>query len=295
MSTVLKVWRDPKQGDQYQSVLNLSNYQEDITALDSYKVRFADNYGTPSQAKVAFDGTTTIPRIGSANADGLICTRVFPKRSTQHPTIFEVQVEFKNVPPAQSGKQNVNISVTPSIYEQDAWFDADNNPIQNSAGDRYNPTLKKAYYDADIQVTFDCDGSTAQAAINAGEACEGKYSKGAVTMTVNGVTKTYGAGTILFLTTGYSTIYTGVAPYSWKMNYHFRYRADGWKNIVIDRGLRENVGGKMVPICSAGGVRVSEPVNLDGTGLAAAPGVTKTQTYDMYGGADFTALLEGIA
>lgn len=325
--TCLKVARNPKIGDSAEISLNTQSYATEIDVRDSYKVVFSDRTATPLDAAVATDGTTAIPAIGSKFTTSgvganVICNRVNPKRRKEAPQIFDVEVEWKNLVPQGSGaKWNINISVQPVRYEQDAWVDKTSPTPQNvfaSNGQPYSPTLKKIYFDEEINVSFDCGATEAQNVLDATgdgvtSGCKGHFNDAPLTLTVNGVARTFPTATLLYASPRYSTVYVGAPPYDWKFELAFQYRCDNWLDVLPDRGTYGIFDGgaayvalglsqfQKLIINDVFGTPVTEPVLLNGSGLPlpnVAPGSTQTpvtKTYDMYGPADFTSLLSGIS
>ena len=333
MATCTRVARNPKIGDQINVTLNPQTYETDLELTDTYKVQFSDSTATPIDAAVATDGTNAIPQIGtkygtSGTAAQLICLHINPVRRRETPTIFDVQVTWRNIVLQGTGARwNINIAVRPIRYEQDAWVDktvtggGTGVPIVNSANQTFNPTLKKIFYDEEIDVSFDCGATEAGNVITATgdgvtSGCKGHYNPGPITLTVNGVARTFPAGTLLYGAPEYSTVYVGSPPYDWKFALNFQYRRDGWKDQVPDRGyfsVIDNGAGWAAAGYAARytkqtfkdmfGDPVSEPILMNGSGAAlpdVAPGTVTTPTlltFDNYGPGttgDWTSLLSGI-
>jgi hypothetical protein len=305
-ATVIDVGRDPKVGDKLQETLNEKDYSITYVANDTYSVTFSDNTGTLLQARTASHGGVSVPQIGqqylASDSIGsqLICVKNNPVRLPQWPAIVQVAIEWKNIippPPTSSTKWNINVKVSPSLYEQDEYVDVNNKPVVSTAFEFMNPTLKRTYFDDDIRIDFDSSGvDMANIAL-----CKGKYNVSAATMTINGLSRTFVAGTLLFMAPSYETIRVGSPPYDWKNSYWFRYREDGWVDQVADRGMLQLDGStppKQIP-CTSYGVPVAQPVLLHQGKQKTLPaiGVVATAdvlTFDMHGGEDFTGLLESI-
>jgi len=306
MANVVKVWRDPLIGDQYDLTLDTDQYTLNQQLTDSYKVLFDDASATPPEAAIASDGTTRIPSIGTPYGS-MICQRIQPRRATNDPRLWSVQVEYRNIPPKKGDKWNVNVKVRSVSFEQDGWQDVDKKDVVNSAKQSFNPTLKRVFYDEELTVSFETQKMSE--CITAIDECRGKYCDASVTMSINGVSLTFAKGEMLFVSPDYETIYVGEPPYDWKVAYIFRIRKTppaapngvkgppmAWKDYVVDRGYYTLNADKKVIAGDKYGQHHGEPILLDGQGKELpAGGQPFYLDFDMFGPASFGNLLSGIS
>ncbi len=178
-------------------------------------------------------------------------------------------------------------SVLTTSYDEwtEPFFkDADNKPVANSAGDRFDtfPQRKKGTIVLQITKNF--------AACNVVGYDNLKYTTNSVEVTIKGTT--YAANTLLFLPVAAQEQFETVAGVAYDyFSVTFRLAADkGLHKVTVDdRGYRcRNSAGELVPILDKTGVPVTTPWTLDGHGNAVslAPDVApETITFRPYASA----------
>jgi hypothetical protein len=177
---------------------------------------------------------------------------------------------------------SISTNSYPWAIEQDRF----GNPLQNSAGDPFIPVPEIQKGGATITVGLNSTSSPSAAWINAigylnaSSYTVGPYVIGAGLAKLNGVSA--------------SLAYeNGVSYWRWQLT--FEYRPDGWAWVVANKGKRQvNINdptGHLIEIMSKAGGVVSNPVYLDASGYAIAPGGARTfATFHIYPRVAFPSL-----
>lgn len=177
---------------------------------------------------------------------------------------------------------SISTNSYPWAIEQDRF----GNPLQNSAGDPFIPVPEIQKGGATITVGLNSTSSPSAAWINAigylnaSSYTVGPYVIGAGLAKLNGVSA--------------SLAYeNGVSYWRWQLT--FEYRPDGWAWVVANKGKRQvNINdptGPLIEIMSKAGGVVSNPVYLDASGYAIAPGGARTfATFHIYPRVAFPSL-----
>lgn len=177
---------------------------------------------------------------------------------------------------------SISTNAYPWAIEQDRF----GNPLQNSAGDPFIPVPEIQKGGATITVGLNSTSSPSAAWINAigylnaSSYTVGPYVIGAGLAKLNGVSA--------------SLAYeNGVSYWRWQLT--FEYRPDGWAWVVANKGKRQvNINdptGPLIEIMSKAGGVVSNPVYLNASGYAIAPGGARTYaTFHIYPRVAFPSL-----
>jgi hypothetical protein len=177
---------------------------------------------------------------------------------------------------------SISTNAYPWAIEQDRF----GNPLENSAGDPFIPVPEIQKGGATITVGLNSTSSPSAAWIgaigylNASSYTVGPYVIGAGLAKLNGVSA--------------SLAYeNGVSYWRWQLT--FEYRPDGWAWVVANKGKRQvNINdptGPLIEIMSKAGGVVSNPVYLNASGYAIAPGGARTYaTFHIYPRVAFPSL-----
>ena len=151
--------------------------------------------------------------------------------------------------------------------EETAYYDAENKPILNSAGEIFDPPLIKTYYDTEILVSF----STAAASLADLLSYQGKVNSNAVTF--GNIHLTCPAGTLLVAEIMFRDSWlTNVSDWGIQDGYYsidirFIYRTDGFVTKVLDQGWNtKNSNDELTTITDEYGERLQQQSKLDGNG-----------------------------
>lgn len=244
--------------------------QRQITETWEYLVRTTQIETDVDAIESASYGGTSIPDEGDThpiNSD-LICTAKSVERIDKTGLLWRVEVSWTSDTQAEAEEVwNVEMSVTGTEFQQQAYQDKDGNPIVNSAGQPFEPGLTESFYDEEITVSFNSYSVNASGI----EAARGKVNDQQITLTVNGVARTYEARHLKCVQAGYQTVYSGGNSY-WRITYVFRSRVDGYTETVLDQGFAELVAGELVTIKDANGEPLNAQSMLDGAGAVSTDG-----------------------
>ena len=137
--------------------------------------------------------------------------------------------------------------------------------ICNSAGQPFDPSVEKVYYDQLVTVELD------RATFNHDQAKEyiDAVNDGAFSITYNGQTFNFADGTARITDYSGRSVYTDGTP-TWRVHIAFEVRDDGWLRNVEDRGLNQLFNGdyQLEPVTDSNGDPVTEAVGLNGSGEA---------------------------
>jgi hypothetical protein len=233
---------------------------------------------SPLVANLAVRTAAKIPKIGDVYATTTefdatsLCRRVQPQQDSEAPRVWEVRVEY-GPPEAESGQQNPNPLLRSAVVawgftqaSRPVWKDKDGKPIQNSAGDWYDPppeiddsrpvltvSRNEPAFNSSIAIAY-------QDAINS-DSFMG-FSPGQAK--VAGISATSQTENNFFF---------------WSVTYEFHFRRDGWQVSILDAGRNyKTQDGNLAPIPQLGvkedgttfpmkNTAVPEPIPLDGAGL----------------------------
>jgi hypothetical protein len=219
----------------------------------------------------ATDGTTTLPSAGGAYALGTsgtiaICDHVAPAVSKESPFAFEVDVQYYVWTLPSSTKK---LSLGSVAYPQNCYFDKDNNAIVNSAGQTFDPSLTKTYYDLKFTLSYQSfttpPVSTIQAAV-------GKVNSDGVTLAAGGWSQAFTARQLKLDEATCDFEYQG-SQYLWTVSTSWIARSDTFVDKILDQGYAILDGSNnLQSILDSNGNPLNSPVQLDGSGHVLAFG-----------------------
>lgn len=246
-----------------------------------FLVKCSDIQDGTAAAIVGDDGTRKVPTFGSRHpVDGAACVTGLDASpvngSGQH---FEVTVEYTGgsfIIPSNPLDRPAEITYGNSDGTETYFTDKTlNNPkrVCNSAGDTFESFLERDTGESNITITNN------EATHNPLLADAYRHTVNLGPVTIDGVT--YPAGTLkLAPITAVKMIETydneGVVMpplVFYKRTYNLRFRAEGWKDKVLDVGFNEFIAdptpgkaGKLKPIVDATSQKLSKPWPLNGSG-----------------------------
>jgi hypothetical protein len=178
--------------------------------------------------------------------------------------------------PADPTQHTPSIKFSFAQFDEDVDLDQAGRPVVNSAGDSFDPGVRRDDSRPVIEisrneVTFDALlVDQYQDAVNAGPFLG------------------YEPGTVKVYQIGGELQFSPDIGFYWTVSYAFHVKSEGWKKRVLDQGLRQISSGKRVPIL-ANGVPVTDPVPLDGGGRPLAVGGTpQVLEFEVYPSLDFS-------
>lgn len=150
------------------------------------------------------------------------------------------------------------------LVELPVKYDRDDNPIQNSAEDFFDPTPTVMKYLILLNIVRN----------------EATFSptlaqtwKGTVNQHIFSIAgEDFAVGTVKIADITSELSYNGECGWYWPVNYQFEIDPDGWKAKILDQGMRELVSSKKVTMVDGAGKEISTPELLDGAGAKLASG-----------------------
>ena len=250
---ILSVFPSPIKQQQVVQTLNQSDETVSTQIIETWLVEVDDPTYQNVDILGATDGTNQLPIVGLAYAIGesgivAFCTRVQPERTPEVPTMFAVQVEYAlpQIPPA-----NVKFNMGLSPYTQTAILDKNNKPIVNSAGQPFDPSLTKTYYDFKFSVSWQTLSPPPVAAIRA---LAGQVNNASVTITASGgVSLTFAERELKLEDASLESEFQNGAVL-WTINLPFTSRVDGFVDNVLDQGyavIADGSGTTSLPATNA--------------------------------------------
>jgi hypothetical protein len=253
-----------------------------ITASQERKfhVEYSDYTVEPVDAVYA----TGIPAFGEALGSGsLVLKRKTAEQNADKPELFTVTCTYEFPTPGEEAAPDnpdpdgerwaIDITIQSLMFEVETQKDAYDNPITNSA---YHPIsgVMTRRYDTEVVVSFttnviDWDGI---------DLCLGKVNSAPVVMTINGQSRTFATGTLLFDRYALQTVLDDTGTQRPRMTYVLLHRLETWRRRLADKGLYElyvnpaDSSLMRIPIRDGEGNQITVPVNLDGEGGQAVPG-----------------------
>jgi hypothetical protein len=251
-----------------------------------YLVEFDTKGFSLWDARTASDGVTSIPPDNDPISPGsnvVVTNKVAtPKQESPYVALVEVtysvpRSDFVIFPqPIGANKWNISIEAEGVSYVEPVYADRDGKVIGNSALSGFDPPLVKEYFDELITVTYTTNAANMAAWDTEIPPARGKINSDVVTMTVEGVARTFAVETLKLgnarygMTTGMSD--AGVLEKQFRVMLPLLYRFDTWKRRVMDQGFYElnPTTFELDPILDAHGQMVAQPVPLDGSGAKLA-------------------------
>jgi len=277
--------------------------------------------GQPSllSAQTASANGNTVPQAGENGVvidgqGGFFCSQTIPKRTTQSPFVFEVQVQFtRKYQPSQQGKYNITISIsgqefTQTAYQAKASPAADGTTfsgsvgalvdIVNSAKQSFDPSLTKTYFDEVISISYNTtDADSGQFA-----SLRGCVNSDSVSFDIKGQSRDFQPKQLLVKEISQSTTITTGDDNStpvWKVSIQLVARQDKYTRSVLDAGYYEkdpNDSTKIIGIMDKYHQPISAPGRLDGHGHSAGPTANPVYLgFDVEDQADISGIFEGLS
>ena len=229
---------------------------------------------TVQSATTASAGGNSIPIVGAVyTVEGqawYVCTQTYPKRSTESPFVFEVQCTYTRkfvIQPEGQTRWNIKLAISGSEFTQTTYKGTDPDTgddvdVVNSAGQAFDPSVDKSWYDEQITVSYKTlsppDFSTLRGCTNSDS----------VNFTIGGVSRSYDVNQLLLKEANMSTTLTlgdGTTPV-WDVSCTLLGRKDTFTRHILDQGYCELVDGKLRQIFDKYTQPLSAPVKLDGHG-----------------------------
>jgi hypothetical protein len=239
-----KVQLDIQQNDQVTSKLNDDGSIEQ-NCIQIWTAHSDTVAITPNEAMTASDGTNSIPTMGAYYAIGgtdyWLCNNIIPRRDQTSPFLFYVQVQFLRklaVKPEGKSKWSAEISFSGEKYQQDAFVDIFGDAITNSAGDTFDPSVKRTYYDEVLTLQYQ---TTSPPDLRD---YRGYCNESTLTLDLAGVSRSYDTRTLMLSDGEISTTLTlgdsNTSPTPvWTVKLVFLNREDTFVECVLDRGFHQ--------------------------------------------------------
>lgn len=243
----------------------------------------------------------SLPLIFSQHPDdaAAFCVRLSPVQDSQDPTLWRVTAEYSYNPdlaagggtgnPAIDGQQQGvapasrsanpttrpnDYSVATSTYPYAVWKDKDGNAVVNAAGDPFLPPVEIQRPEATLTVGLNSLNAPSGAWLGS-VGCTNSN-----TMVIGAYTANPGQAKLNSLSAQF--LYENGINY-WRWTLVWGYRTT-WEVEILNQGLRELRGGKLVPIVDdATGYKVDQPALLTTAGAKAAVGASPNYlTFNVY-------------
>jgi hypothetical protein len=219
------------------------------------------------------DGTNTLPITGGTYTVGYLgtsvyCKRVQPTRATETPVGFEVEVEYAipQTPPAV-----VKLSLGGVAYSQVTWFDKDNKAIVNSAGQPFDPSLTKVFYDMKIGLSWQ---TITTPPVDLIFAALGNVNSDTVVLAAGGWSHTFTQRQLKLEDASVDFDFQGGQLY-WSVSLSMLARSDMFVDVLLDQGYATADGsGNLTTVTDESGAALNAPVRLNGSGGLLAFGAT---------------------
>jgi hypothetical protein len=230
-------------------------------------------------ATSASDGTNSVPLVGATyTVEGqpwYVCTQTYPKRTTESPFVFEVQVTYSRkfiIQPEGQTKWNIKLSISGSEFTQTTYKGTDPDTgddvdIVNSAGQAFDPSVDRSFFDEQITVSYNTLSPPDFSSLR------GCTNSDSVSFTIGGVSRSYDVNQLLLKEASMSTTLTlgdGTTPV-WAVSCTLIARQDTFTRNILNQGFCEkNDDGDLIQIFDKYTQPLSAPVKLakDGSKLA---------------------------
>jgi hypothetical protein len=308
-----RVWQDIESNDQTQSTFDYKALTLDQNCTQVWCAQSDTVAVTTVEATVA----AGIPTFGAyytiGGNFGWLVQQVLAKRNSTAPKLFDVQVTLNrkiSFKPDEKDKWACTISIDGQEYSQDAYQDKDAHPVTNSAGEKFDPTLKRVYNDEVISVKYKTlsppDLSNYRGYVNGSS----------VSFTIQGYSKSFAARQLKLKNGRTNTTYvdgTSGNNAVWDVDLVFEARKDKFIDQVIDEGYYQRTvataspnlcggggggapAGKLVEITDEFQRHLSSPALLDGHGQQLSTGAGAVYLcFPMEPEADFSSLFSGLS
>lgn len=239
------------------------------------------------------DSSLAIPALGSLYSAGdlsLVCqSRTAKELPDSGGYAFDVDVEFSTEGDDPEEEEDpverpAQIQWGFVSFTETAYEDAAGDPILNSAGDPFDPSIERTYNDPAVTITYNADDFDPSVAIAYQDAVNSDQ------FTVAG--KTIEAGLAKMHSIQATRLYEAGSTF-WQIDIVIYFRKDGWVRKVLDQGFQELTNGERPPrpIKDSEGNPLMMPAKLDGSGAALAEGADPVYLdFTLYETMPFSAL-----
>jgi hypothetical protein len=211
------------------------------------------------------DGTFTLPSPGTTyslppSGAIVVCDKCDVKSEPATPYAFEVSMGFYlySLPEATA-----KLTLKSVAYPQTVYYDKDNNPIVNSAGQSFDPALTKTFYDIQFTMTWQ---SFTVPPISTIYGALGQTNSDSVTLGAGGWTQSFTERQLKLDDADVSFEYQGSTPI-WSGSVTMTARSDTFVDKLLDEGYcTRNGSGQLVTITDANGDPLNSPARLNGSG-----------------------------
>ena len=240
-----------------------------VEYVQVWRVVFSESYWTTAAyvAATATDGTNAIPTLGSTLSN-LVCASVTPTK-VDDSGVYHVEVVWRN----DLITSQTQVRFGSMKYLESVYYDYQNKPIQNSAGDFFNPPLKKDYYLPTMDISFVLTTTPSVSTITG---AVGSVNNDTPSITIAGLAQTFAVRTLKLESAPVELSWSNNAPL-WRINFKFLYNPNTFDAKVVDAGytqLNPTSGQPNIPIFDGHGHPVTQPYPLNGSGAPLASGGT---------------------
>lgn len=267
--------------------------------VHNYLVQF-DSYDTTCRdARLANDGTMSIPADGSGILGTTWLSRATATRKADNPYLYDVQVHFEpsdgtneHSGGGTDNKWNIQVSLKPQVYERPAHTDKDAAAIANSAGFSFSETPKYDEYDTQFVISFNTDRG--DIAFDLRDSV-GHTNSDVINFTYKGTAFSIAVGHAKLTDYSYEFDHNYAADTgaeSFKVSITLDVRADGWHDLSLaDEGFYDVDGNRFL---DAKGEPKVEPTQLDGTGHELTTGTAAPLVFDIKAPVAMATLFAGM-
>ena len=223
-----------------------------------------------SEGSYAVSLATGVPRLGDAHPEdpASLCVSVDAKPKNGEPEVWSVSCKYTNDLPDDT----IDDDDPTSIRKKSSWSfeehiravgqDRDDNPIINTAGDRYDEPLEVVDSLPTLTITKNKNSFNAQTAFDYNNSVNSDTFRGAE------------PGTLRVRITA-TEEWKGDSAY-WATTYVFKYNPNGWQPTILESGMYQKVLSSRVPCYIKGETPhdsepVTHPVPLDADGAQIDP------------------------
>lgn len=213
------------------------------TEVRKYNVFFTGTDATGADAMTA----SGVPQIG-ATLGTLVCNNQTAE-ALDDCSVWLVTNTYSLPQPGEEAKPSgedtwaINITVNSVMYEYEAQFDADGNPIQNTAGDPITGIMRPKY-DEEMTITY----RSTEVNSSGIDACIGKTNSVEITLTINGQEFVYPVNTMLFSDYSVAFVLDVNGSQYPETTLRLRIRQETWTRVVANKGFNGIVDGDPVTV-----------------------------------------------
>lgn len=252
-----------------------------LAVMSAAPVAIGDHYEVLDPS----DGTTVLEQDTAS-----FCTSISAAvaGSTDDGCQWDVTVEYSPSDgsptfPPNPVEHPLKLSWGSQLVEVPVNYDRDGDPIQNSAGDFFDPTPTVMKYLILLNIVRN------EATFSPTLAQTWKGTVNDATFTIAG--EDFDPGTVKIADITSELSYNAECGWYWPVTYQMEIDPDGWKSKLLDQGMRTLVSGAKKAIADDSGKEVSTPELLDGSGVKLAVGADPVVLeFDVLPESDFSLL-----